>query len=94
CGSQPNLKRAEMKALIRDWDKRFPGRVDNMFNALSAVVPSHLMDTTLFPFKDLRATGVADPAGDIAFDEDPCGTEAGVGKGEGQPISIVQFDDL
>ncbi len=52
------------------------------------------MDTALFPFKDLRATGVADPAGDIAFDEEPCGTDAGAGKGEGQAISIVQFDDL
>ncbi|MET7441454.1 hypothetical protein ABZS63_29880, partial [Streptomyces sp. NPDC005568] len=51
CGSQPNLKRAEMKALIREWDKRFPGRVENMFNALAKVVPSHLMDTTLYPFQ-------------------------------------------
>ncbi len=39
CGSQPNLKRAEMKALINEWDKRFPGRTDNMFNALTNVVP-------------------------------------------------------
>ena len=72
CGSQPNLKRAEMKALIREWDKRFPGRVENMFNALAKVVPSHLMDTTLYPFQSLRATGEADPQGDIAFDEEPC----------------------
>ncbi|KAF1004196.1 MAG: tRNA 2-thiocytidine(32) synthetase TtcA [Burkholderia sp.] len=94
CGSQPNLKRAEMKALIREWDKGFPGRVDNMFNALSAVVPSHLMDTTLFPFKDLRATGAPDPTGDLFFEGDLCGTDTGAGKGEGQPISIIQFDDL
>src|SRR6266702_2671873 len=57
CGSQPNLKRAEMKALIRDWEKRFPGRIENMFNALSNIVPSHLMDHKLFPFAGLRATG-------------------------------------
>ncbi|MGF7189321.1 tRNA 2-thiocytidine biosynthesis protein TtcA [Robbsia andropogonis] len=75
CGSQPNLKRAEMKALIRDWDKRFPGRVDNMFNALSSVVPSHLMDRDLFNFTGLRASGSPDPDGDIAFDEDPCGSD-------------------
>ena len=75
CGSQPNLKRAEMKALMRDWEKRFPGRVENMFNALSNVVPSHLMDHKLFPFAGLRATGEADPHGDIAFDEEPCSTE-------------------
>ncbi|KVO76764.1 tRNA 2-thiocytidine(32) synthetase TtcA [Burkholderia ubonensis] len=95
CGSQPNLKRAEMKALIREWDKRFPGRVDNMFNALAKVVPSHLMDTTLFPFTSLRATGEADPQGDIAFDEEPCSTgDDAVAPGAGQPISLVRFDDL
>ena len=93
CGSQPNLKRAEMKALIREWDKRFPGRVDNMFNALGNVVPSHLMDPNLFGFAGLRATGVADPQGDIAFDEDPCSTDAGQSDGA-KPVSIVQFGDL
>ncbi|KMZ11385.1 tRNA(Cytosine32)-2-thiocytidine synthetase [Candidatus Burkholderia humilis] len=91
CGSQPNLKRSEMKALIREWDKRFPGRVDNMFNALTNVVPLHLMDRNLFPFAGLRATGNADPQGDIAFDEEPCGTEP---SGAQNAISIVQFDDL
>jgi len=96
CGSQPNLKRAEMKALIRDWEKRFPGRIENMFNALTNVVPSHLMDHKLFPFADLRATGEADPQGDIAFDEEPCSTDASDGAplGAARPISIVQFDDL
>ena len=95
CGSQPNLKRAEMKALIREWDKRFPGRVENMFNALAKVVPSHLMDTTLYPFQSLRATGEADPQGDIAFDEEPCASgDDSAAPGGAQPISIVQFDDL
>ncbi|AOK05559.1 tRNA 2-thiocytidine(32) synthetase TtcA [Burkholderia sp. AU28942] len=100
CGSQPNLKRAEMKALIREWDKRFPGRVDNMFSALANIVPSHLMDTTQFPFASLRATGVADPQGDMAFDEEPCasgdefGAPGAANPGAARPISIVQFDDL
>jgi tRNA 2-thiocytidine biosynthesis protein TtcA len=96
CGSQPNLKRAEMKALVRDWEKRFPGRIENMFNALSNVVPSHLMDHKLFPFAGLRATGEADPQGDIAFDEEPCSTDTGEGAplNGAKTISIVQFDDL
>jgi tRNA 2-thiocytidine biosynthesis protein TtcA len=96
CGSQPNLKRAEMKALVRDWEKRFPGRIENMFNALSNVVPSHLMDHKLFPFAGLRATGEADPQGDIAFDEEPCSTDAGDGAmpSATKSISIVQFGDL
>ena len=39
-----------------------------MFSALQNVVPSHLMDSTRFDFKGLKATGVADPEGDTAFD--------------------------
>jgi Predicted ATPase of the PP-loop superfamily implicated in cell cycle control len=51
CGSQPNLKRAEIKAMIQEWETRFPGRVDNLFRGLKHVVPSHLLDTELFPFE-------------------------------------------
>ena len=50
CGSQPNLKRAEIKAMIADWEKRHPGRVENLFRGLQNVVPSHLMDTELHSF--------------------------------------------
>jgi tRNA 2-thiocytidine biosynthesis protein TtcA len=76
CGSQPNLQRAQIKQMLRDWDKRFPGRIDNMFSALGNVVPSHLMDRKLYPFEMLQRTGVADPGGDIAFDEEPCAPAA------------------
>ena len=50
CGSQRNLKRAEIKAMIADWDKRYPGRVENLFRGLQNIVPSHLMDKELHPF--------------------------------------------
>jgi tRNA 2-thiocytidine biosynthesis protein TtcA len=72
CGSQPNLQRAQIKQMLRDWDKRFPGRIDNMFSALANVVPSHLMDRKLYPFETLQRTGVPNADGDIAFDEEPC----------------------
>jgi tRNA 2-thiocytidine biosynthesis protein TtcA len=72
CGSQDNLKRQEVKRMLIDWEKRFPGRVENTFNALARVVPSHLMDGTLFDFAGLRAGGGPRPDGDIAFDEEPC----------------------
>ncbi len=72
CGSQPNLQRAQIRQMLRDWDKRFPGRIDNMFTALANVVPSHLMDRKLYPFETLQRTGVPDADGDIAFDEEPC----------------------
>lgn len=76
CGSQENLQRKQIKNLMREWDKKYPGRVDNIFSSLSTVVPSHLMDKNLFNFTDLQMDGVANPDGDIAFDEEPCATPA------------------
>lgn len=76
CGSQENLQRKQIKAMLRDWEKKHPGRVENIFSSLSTVVPSHLMDRGMFGFADLKADGVANPAGDIAFDEEPCSTPA------------------
>lgn len=74
CGSQENLQRKQIKGLMRDWEKKFPGRVENIFSSLSTVVPSHLMDRDLFGFTELKADGQANPLGDIAFDEEPCAT--------------------
>jgi tRNA 2-thiocytidine biosynthesis protein TtcA len=76
CGSQENLQRKQIKGLMRDWEKKFPGRVENIFSSLSTVVPSHLMDRDLFGFKDIKADGQANPLGDIAFDEEPCSPPA------------------
>ena len=70
CGSQDNLQRVQTKQMLRDWERRFPGRIDNMFNAMANVVPSHLLDRNLYPFAALQATGVADAMGDRAFDDD------------------------
>ena len=50
CGSQDNLKRNEMKALLREWEKRHPGRVETMLNSLKHVRPSHLLDRSAFDF--------------------------------------------
>ena len=72
CGSQENLKRREMKAMLRDWEQRDPGRIKSIAAAMQSVVPSHLMDRSLFPFEGLRADGRAAPDGDLAFDEEPC----------------------
>jgi tRNA 2-thiocytidine biosynthesis protein TtcA len=74
CGSQENLQRKQTKMMLRDWEKKHPGRVDNIFSSLSTVVPSHLMDRSLFEFSSLSATGLADKNGDIAFDDEPCAT--------------------
>ncbi len=68
CGSQENLQRKQVGEMLRDWEKRFPGRIENMFNALQNVVPSHLLDGRLFDFANAQATGIADDNGDKAFD--------------------------
>jgi tRNA 2-thiocytidine biosynthesis protein TtcA len=68
CGSQPTLQRKQMKDLMRDWEKRFPGRVESIFRSLQDVRPSHLLDRGLFDFKAVVATGSANPDGDKAFD--------------------------
>jgi tRNA 2-thiocytidine biosynthesis protein TtcA len=74
CGSQDNLQRVKIRRMLRDWEREYPGRIDNLFHAMSHVVPSHLLDRNLYPFETLQATGVADPTGDRAFDpEDACG---------------------
>jgi tRNA 2-thiocytidine biosynthesis protein TtcA len=74
CGSQEGLQRQQMREMINEWDRKFPGRVDNMFTALSNIVPSHMMDRKLFPFETIKATGKPMKGGDIAFDEDEgCG---------------------
>jgi len=71
CGSQQNMKRREIKTLMRDWEKRFPGRAENIFASLGRVTPSHLMDRAHFDFAGLRTGGEPMPDGDIAFDGDP-----------------------
>ena len=68
CGSQETLKRKEVKALLRDWEKRFPGRVATLLTSIQNVRPSHLLDRTLFDFGAVRATGAPVAEGDTAFD--------------------------
>jgi tRNA 2-thiocytidine biosynthesis protein TtcA len=70
CGSQENLQRKQVGAMLKDWDKKHPRRVQNLFNALQNVVPSHLMDPALFDFANLRTDGVVNPDGDKAFDSE------------------------
>jgi len=77
CGSQNNLQRQQVGAMLRDWQRQHPGRLENMFNALQHVVPSHLMDTGLHDFKHLRASGQPEPDGDRAFDAEDFALPAG-----------------
>jgi tRNA 2-thiocytidine biosynthesis protein TtcA len=53
CGSQPNLQRQAIKAMLQQWDSSHPGRVDNILKSLCQVTPSHLLDRELFDFDNL-----------------------------------------
>jgi tRNA 2-thiocytidine biosynthesis protein TtcA len=70
CGSQEHLQRKQVAAMLRDWERKEPGRIESIFNALARAVPSHLMDRRLYDFAAVRATGVPDAGGDIGFDVD------------------------
>jgi len=74
CGSQPNLQRQVMKEMLREWEKKHPGRVENVFRSMHHIVPSHLMDGEAFDFKNLEIStelsGIgARSAGDRGIDE-------------------------
>ena len=84
CGSQENLQRVQVKAMLNDWDRRFPGRIENMFTAMGNIVTSHMMDRELFPFTTIKATGAPVEGGDIAFDDDEsCSTPT--------PVSVIRL---
>jgi len=68
CGGQEQLQRKQIKQMLREWDKRFPGRIDNLFRSLQNIVPSHLADSRLYDFTGLKPSGQPDPDGDHAFD--------------------------
>ena len=70
CGSQPNLQRQVIGDMLRDWDKRYPGRIETMFSAMQNVVPSHLSDINLFDFKGIKHGSEVVNGGDLAFDRE------------------------
>ena len=54
CGSQENLERQSIGEMLREWRRRYPGRIESMVRALGEVRPSHLMDRRLFDFSALK----------------------------------------
>lgn len=70
CGSQPNLQRQNIKAMLQDWDKNHPGRIESMFTAMQNVVPSHLCDAQIFDFKTINSDSGIIAGGDTAFDQE------------------------
>jgi tRNA 2-thiocytidine biosynthesis protein TtcA len=57
CGSQETLQRKAIKAMLAEWERKHPGRIENTFRALTDVRPSQLADRQLFDFVALGARG-------------------------------------
>jgi tRNA 2-thiocytidine biosynthesis protein TtcA len=68
CGSQDHLQRKQVKQMLRQWEREFPGRVETIFNSLQRVAPSHLLDRKLFDFPAVAAGGIEVEEGDKVFD--------------------------
>ena len=54
CGSQENLQRKKIKKMLLAWEREYPGRINNIYKAISNVEPSHLGDRRLYDFENLN----------------------------------------
>ena len=64
CGSQPNLQRLQVKKMLADWEREFPGRTETIFSSLRNVATSHLADPSTFDFRTLETLRAAAVAAD------------------------------
>jgi tRNA 2-thiocytidine biosynthesis protein TtcA len=53
CGSQDDLQRKVIGGMLREWEKRHPGRIESIMRAMTDVRGSHLLDRKLFDFASL-----------------------------------------
>ena len=67
CGAQENLQRQNIKEMLNAWELQYPGRSQTIFTAMQNIKPSHLMDSSLFDFKNIKAGDIV-AEGDVAFD--------------------------
>lgn len=53
CGTQENLQRQNIKAMLKQWEIDTPGRIQQVFNSMQNIAPSQMADTSLFDFETL-----------------------------------------
>jgi tRNA 2-thiocytidine biosynthesis protein TtcA len=63
CGSQETLQRKAIKQMLREWERKTPGRTENVFRSLTSIAPSHLADRELFDFAALGSRVPQPPPG-------------------------------
>jgi tRNA 2-thiocytidine biosynthesis protein TtcA len=64
CGSQANLQRAQIKQMLQDWERQWPGRTESLFRSLQNISPSQLADPNLFDFEGLESARIVPNGGD------------------------------
>jgi tRNA 2-thiocytidine biosynthesis protein TtcA len=78
CGSQTNLQRSAVKVMLREWEQKFPGRIEAIFSSICNVAGSQLMDHKLFDFSHLEGRRVIVPS--LESDEDTVAEELEMGR--------------
>jgi tRNA 2-thiocytidine biosynthesis protein TtcA len=76
CGSQPNMQRLVVKNMLREWEQKFPGRIDSIFSSICNVAGSQLADPVLFDFAGLDAQRAVEAMSEL--DEDALADELGL----------------
>lgn len=71
CGSQPNLQRQAMREMLNEWERKNPLWIRSMMTAMQNVVPSHMMDRSLFDFTSFQGKSSQLEQGDTLFDPAP-----------------------
>jgi tRNA 2-thiocytidine biosynthesis protein TtcA len=69
CGAQENLQRQNIKEMLAAWEREYPGRSQTIFTAMQNVAPSHLLDSELFDFRNIKL-GQLQTEGDVVFDQE------------------------
>jgi tRNA 2-thiocytidine biosynthesis protein TtcA len=73
CGSQTNIQRLVVKNMLREWEQKFPGRIESIFTSICNVAGSQLADPVLFDFAGLEGRRVVEPMSEA--DEDALAAE-------------------
>lgn len=73
CGSQPNLRRKRVKALLAELSAEHPAVKGNLLHALGHVIPSRLLDRALQ--RQVAAATGRDPWIDAEDEDDACGAD-------------------
>ncbi|MCU7554115.1 tRNA 2-thiocytidine(32) synthetase TtcA [Alteromonas sp. ASW11-19] len=93
CGSQENLQRQNIKAMLQDWHRRFPGRIESMFRAMQNVAPSHLADNKLYDFQNIAHSDGPVADGDIGFDAPILDAPEMTNEQDNNGVQVIQVMD-